>query len=411
VAVYANDLSRLLKAAGVKRLNPFKKRPKKKPSDKSLTQSTPNSSLDESHGSGDHADDGEYYDEEEYYEDEYYDEECIEEGEGSEHDHHHASDAASTPAASASPTNGASPASPTASHSSSPSSASSSATPSSSSSPTAVGGSIGGAAAGSRLSVSESMLAEQPPEQVASGRQVYQYTCNFGHNHTYLFDRLVPPGDIFYFVRDSEKEDLVLESSCFGNFADPLIAPGMFWSHLPSQYEQAFKDLLLCQRRIVAPAKPLAQSASMPKLSSNSSSSLSTPPSSAPPRPTRADGGLNPARPPRADAEVPMSMSASRSFTRLSSVGSAPVMPDPAAAAARGRSPAMPRRSMDRATRFLSTSMDDTSAGLSSSEGAEPESPAAALTSSASSTPPKSPNLERKTARPATSFLKATPRR
>ena len=242
--MYANDLSRLLKAAGVKRLNPFKKRPKKKPSDKSLTQSTPNSSLDESHGSGDHADDGEYYDEEEYYEDEYYDEECIEEGEGSEHDHHHASDAASTPAASASPTNGASPASPTASHSSSPSSASSSATPSSSSSPTAVGGSIGGAAAGSRLSVSESMLAEQPPEQVASGRQVYQYTCNFGHNHTYLFDRLVPPGDIFYFVRDSEKEDLVLESSCFGNFADPLIAPGEadLTAHVP------FAALAACAR-------------------------------------------------------------------------------------------------------------------------------------------------------------------
>jgi hypothetical protein len=59
---------------------------------------------------------------------------------------------------------------------------------------------------------------------------------------------LVPPGTILHFIK-SKQQGTKLELSCFGNFSEILIAPGMFWSHLPSQYEGAFRAILQYEKR------------------------------------------------------------------------------------------------------------------------------------------------------------------
>jgi hypothetical protein len=342
--------TRLLKAADLKkRLNPFRGKRKKSKTNALKAEEDLSSSQDSLASSRDDGD--EYYDDGDEYYDEYYEE-------GGEYDEYNDEAIEETFEEGGSPT---------ASHSDSPPASTPStplvSSPSSSATATASGQSTlttspskspkgadslesSGDPNDKRAAhLSESMLVAQDPSaliQQLAGRQTFKYTCNFGHEHTYLYDRLVPPGDIFYFVRDSEKEDFVLETSCFGNFADPLIAPGMFWSHLPSQYEQAFKNLLLYNRRVVVDKRPLNSSSS-----GNLMASGNGPPQR---RPPRADAP-GPARPPRSESnELLVSSAAQRAQTRVSTFGAAPITPDNA----RSRSPSVGRPSADaRATRFL----------------------------------------------------------
>ena len=85
-------------------------------------------------------------------------------------------------------------------------------------------------------------------QQQPQRNELFAYRCNLQHLHYFTEDRLVPPGTIMHFLRD-ENGVMLLERSCFGNFSDILIAPGMFWSHLPSQYESAFGAIMHFEKR------------------------------------------------------------------------------------------------------------------------------------------------------------------
>ena len=69
----------------------------------------------------------------------------------------------------------------------------------------------------------------------------FAYPCTFGHMHYYMHNRLVPPGTILHLI--PERGTVVCEKACFGCFTSINFSPGLFWSHLPSCYEEALATI------------------------------------------------------------------------------------------------------------------------------------------------------------------------